>query len=43
MNADQFVVVYENGAPAAILQDAFHVIQTDEVNAESILEFEMYP
>lgn len=42
MNADQFVVVYESGAPAAILQDAFHVIQTDEVNAESTLEFEMY-
>lgn len=42
MNADKFVVVYENGAPAAILQDAFHVIQTDEVNAESTLEFDLY-
>ena len=42
MNADRFVVVYENGVPAAILQEAFHVIQTDEVNAESTLEFELY-
>lgn len=42
MNADKFVVVYEDGVPAAILQDAFHVIMTDEVNAESTLEFELY-
>lgn len=42
MNADKFVVVYEDGLPAAILQDAFHVIQTDEVNTESTLEFELY-
>lgn len=42
MNADGYVVVYEDGAPAAILQDAFHVIQTDEVNAESTLSFDLY-
>ncbi len=42
MNADKFVVVYEDGVPAAVLQDAFNVIMTDEVNAESTLEFELY-
>lgn len=42
MNADKLVVVYDGGVPTAILQDAFHVIMTDEVNAESTLEFELY-
>lgn len=42
MDAGKYVVVYEDGKPAAILQDAFDVIVTAEVNTESTLEFSLY-
>ena len=42
MNADKYIVAYEDDIPMAILQDAFHIVITDEVNAESTLEFGMF-
>ena len=42
MNAEKYVVVYENNKPVSIFQNAFHVITTNEVNAESTLEFDLY-
>ena len=41
MNAEKYVVVYENNKPVSIFQNAFHVITTNEVNAESTLEFDL--
>ena len=42
MNVEKYVVAYEKNRPIAIFQNAFHVITTDEVNAESTLEFDIH-
>lgn len=42
MKAEKYVVAYEKGIPVSIFQNAFHVIITCEVNAESTLDFDMY-
>lgn len=42
MNVEKYVVAYEENRPIAIFQNAFHVITTEEVNAESTLEFDLH-
>jgi phage minor structural protein len=42
MNAENYVVAYDKDGPVCIFQNAFHVIATNEVNAESTLEFDLY-
>jgi len=42
MKADNLVVIYKDGSPVAVLQRAFNIIATDEVNAESFLDFDIF-
>lgn len=42
MNAEKYVIAYEKNSPVSIFENAFHVIATNEVNAESTLEFDLY-
>ena len=42
MNADNMVVVYGDGKPVAVLEHAYNIIATDEVNAESFLDFDIF-
>lgn len=42
MNGENYIILYDDGIPTAILTKAFNVITTGEVNADSFLEFDLY-
>ena len=42
MTVDMMPVVYEDGSPVAVIHEAFNIIATDEVNAESFIDFDMF-
>ena len=42
MTVDIMPVIYEDGSPVAVIHEAFNIIATDEVNAESFIDFDMF-
>ena len=42
MNAEKFIIVYEDEVPVAVLEHAYNIIAVSEVNSESYLEFDLH-
>ena len=42
MDAEKYPIIYENGIPIAIIQNVFDLIATDEIGAESVLDFKVF-